>query len=151
MKALSCGFVIINANNQREILACLPYGKSKGSVHSYDIPKGHKEMGETTLDAAIRELREETGLVVDTSKVDIYDCGMFQYLKDKDLYIYLMFADIDIHTLRCDSKFPSNGKMVNEIIGYEWTDNIEIFYKSLQPIITDCIKNYRNGYYEKID
>ena len=76
---------------------------------------------------------------------------MFQYLKTKDLYVYLMFVDCDIHELYCDSKFELHGKMVNEIVGYKWTDDYRLFYKSLQPIIQECLEHFDEGYYEEVD
>lgn len=147
MKELSCGFIVVNAKDSRQVLACLPYGRSQNRPGNYDIPKGHREDGESTLDAAMRELREETGLVLDNEK--IYDCGLFKYLPQKDLYVYLVFVDLDIHTLYCDSKFENTqGKMVNEIVGYKWTDDVSLFYKSLQPIIETCLEHFHNGYYD---
>ena len=149
MEELSCGFIIVNKKNPEQILACQPHGRRANTFGNYDIPKGHLEDGETTLETAIRELREETGLII--TNEEIYDCGLFQYLKTKDLYVYLMFADIDIHELHCDSKFESHGKMVNEIVGYKWTNDYRLFYKSLQPIIQECLTHFKEGYYEEID
>lgn len=148
MKELSCGFIIINKKDPSKILACQPYGRKANTFGNYDIPKGHLESGETTLDAAIRELREETGYII--TDETIYDCGVFQYIKNKDLYVYLIIADFDIHELHCDSKFESYGKMVNEIIAYKWTADYRLFYKSLQPIIKECIEHFNNGYYDYV-
>ena len=36
----------------------------------YDLPKGHLEAGETELDCALRELREETGIPKDAITLD---------------------------------------------------------------------------------
>ena len=85
MKELSCGFIIINRKNPKQILACQPNGRRQNTPGNYDIPKGHRENGETTLDAAIRELKEETGFTITDEK--IFDCGLFKYLKNKDLYV----------------------------------------------------------------
>lgn len=149
MKELSCGFIIINKKNPKQILACQPNGRRPNTPGNYDIPKGHRENGETTLDAAIRELKEETGFTITNEK--IFDCGLFHYIKNKDLYVYLMFADCDIHELYCDSKFEMYGKMVKEIVGYKWTDDFRLFYKSLQPIIQECLEHYDEGYYEEVN
>ena len=69
MKELSCGFILVNKKNPRQILACQPNGRRPNTPGNYDIPKGHIEAGETTLDAAIRELREETGYRVTNEKI----------------------------------------------------------------------------------
>jgi 8-oxo-dGTP pyrophosphatase MutT (NUDIX family) len=150
MKELSCGFIILNKKDPRFILACQPNGRVPNRFGNYDIPKGHMEDGETPFDAAIRELREETGYEI--TDETIYDCGTFQYLSYKDLHVFLMIADFDIHELRCDSKFENDkGKMVNEIVGYKWVDDLRFFYKSLQPIINECLNHYEEGYYEEMD
>ena len=101
MKELSCGFIVVNKRNPKQILACQPHGRRANCFGNYDIPKGHIEDGESTFEAAVRELREETGFRVSNEK--IYDCGLFQYIKNKDLYVYLMFADIDIGSLSFNS------------------------------------------------
>ena len=36
----------------------------------WDLPKGHAEAGETTIDTALRETREETGIAADAIEVD---------------------------------------------------------------------------------
>ena len=59
MKELSCGFIIIDPKELR-ILGVHPTGHGK----VFDIPKGHIEKGETPLQCAIRELKEETGIIV---------------------------------------------------------------------------------------
>ena len=98
----------------------------------------------------LRELNEETGYEI--TDETIYDCGTFQYLSYKDLHVFLMVADFDIHELHCDSKFENDkGKMVNEIVGYKWVDDLRFFYKSLQPIINECLNHYEEGYYEEMD
>ena len=103
---------------------------------------------QTVFEAAVRELREETGYKVTNEK--IYDCGLFQYIKNKDLYVYLMFANIDIGSLHCDSTFEYNGRMVAEVVNYKWTEEHRLFYKSLQPIIEECLEHYEEGYYEEV-
>lgn len=63
---LTAGLVIIQHGS---ILLVHPKGTSW--YGTYSIPKGHIEEGEKILDAAIRETREETGLMID--KKDIID------------------------------------------------------------------------------
>ncbi len=55
----SCGIVAINEDNQIALVGQWRYVHGK---YSLEIPTGGSEQGETPLDAAKRELLEETGL-----------------------------------------------------------------------------------------
>lgn len=144
MKEMSCGFVILNKNDESQILACQAYGR-KFRFGCCDVPKGHVEGNETHLEAAKRELKEETGFVITTEK--IHDCGTFQYISNKDLHLYLIVADIDLNNLKCESMFEDkNGKQVPEVIKYHWVTDTNMFYRSLNPIVKECIDHYRQGF-----
>lgn len=54
------GIGVVIENEKGEILV----GKRKGRFPYYSIPGGHLEMGETFEVAAIKEVREETGLII---------------------------------------------------------------------------------------
>jgi predicted NUDIX family NTP pyrophosphohydrolase len=143
MKEISSGFVILNKNNNSLILACQAFGH-KFKVGNCDVPKGHVEENESHLDAAKRELKEETGIVLTNEK--IHDCGLFQYLPYKDLHLYLVEADVDVTKLSCNSLFTNRfGKEVPEIIGYHWVTGTNMFYRSLGPIVEKCIEHYKQG------
>lgn len=60
----SCGFIVYKAENNENFYLII-------KSHNGDVgfPKGHMESGENELQTAIRELKEETGMDVDT----IYD------------------------------------------------------------------------------
>lgn len=60
----SCGFIVYKAENNENFYLII-------KSHNGDVgfPKGHMEPGENELQTAIRELKEETGMDVDT----IYD------------------------------------------------------------------------------
>lgn len=143
MKEISSGFVILNKKNPNMILACQAFGH-KFKEENCDVPKGHVEENESHLDAAKRELKEETGIVITNEK--IHDCGLFQYLPYKDLHLYLVEVDVDITKLSCNSLFTNRfGKEVPEIIGYHWVNNTKMFYRSLGPIVEKCIEHYKQG------
>ena len=91
------GFVVFNS--QGEVLLLEYQGK-------WDLPKGHVEEGETFLEGALRECREETGLD------HKYDLEVFPYHfvnvpSKKLLRFYLGFSDSDV-------------EISDEHDGYEW-------------------------------
>jgi len=54
-EAKSCGFLIIRGNPIREFLLMR-------HADRWDLPKGHVDPGESEMECAFRELREETGI-----------------------------------------------------------------------------------------
>lgn len=58
----SCGIVAINEDNQIALVGQWRYVHDR---YSLEIPTGGSELGETPLDAAKRELLEETGLTAE--------------------------------------------------------------------------------------
>lgn len=69
----------------------------------WDIPKGMAEADEAPEAAAVRELREETGLVADPAA--LRPLGRHAYLRDKDLVLFSWRPAVlpDPLTLRCTS------------------------------------------------
>ena len=132
----SVGLVIINDN---KILACIPFS-NKG----YDIPKGLTEKNESRPQCMVREVWEETGISLNylCYQEDYEFLGTFKYTREKILSLYKTHMNVDISRLKCNSYFDYKGKQVPEVIGYEWAsfENIDKFYKSLQPILREVIK-----------
>jgi len=62
-KEQSAGAVIFRIENKQPYYLLLHYPTGKRTKREYwDFPKGHLEKGETEKQAALREVREETGL-----------------------------------------------------------------------------------------
>jgi len=137
MKTVSSGVIIYNDTH---VLGCVPYGKK----NMLDIPKGQMNDGELPVDAAIRETYEETGLQLHKSKLNYL--GLFQYNKNKNLYLFSCKMNFDIHKLYCSSTFEMYGKQVPEMIGYKQIEidnyyEIEMyFYPSLSKILIPMLK-----------
>lgn len=63
-KVKSCGVLVFRSQPSLSFLLMK-------HPRRYDLPKGHLEHGETELDCALRELREETGIPADAIQLDL--------------------------------------------------------------------------------
>lgn len=121
-KSTSCGTLIINKRG--EILLCHVTG-----TNHWDIPKGLQDPGESTLQAAVRELREETGLAFDERLFE--EIGDFDYRPDKRLHLYKLKAPDDFDSLGhliCTSHFPHHltGEPTPEVDGFCWATREQV-------------------------
>ena len=84
-KNCSCGFILAD---DRGWLLCHP----TNGGNRWDFPKGHVDEGESHMDCALRELCEETGMVLTPSSA-IIDLGQHPYVKEKDVHLYYLRVD----------------------------------------------------------
>ena len=113
-KRLSCGVVILNRD--RELLLCHVTGQNH-----WDLPKGGIDPGETPLQAALRETREEAGLRLQADT--LLDLGRFAYTNKKNLHLFAtVMPRIDLKELRCESRYLDrySGRHLPEMDGYGW-------------------------------
>jgi 8-oxo-dGTP pyrophosphatase MutT (NUDIX family) len=120
--SVSCGTLVVS--RQRHLLLC----HVTHTAH-WDIPKGMRDPGESTLEAAVRELREETGLVFPPAR--FVDLGPFAYRRDKRLHLYRVDAGDELASLEhlvCHSFFPHHvtGKDTPEMDGFRWATRAEM-------------------------
>lgn len=118
-----------------QLLICKPY-----SSKWWDIPKGRVDPGETDIDAAVRELEEETGFIADKSCLE--KLGVFDYRKQKQLALFRLNVDEmpDPITLSCRSVFEKDGKMVPEMVNYAVVNYAEAL-KMLAPALSKLLAN----------
>lgn len=121
-QAVSCGTLVVNPAG--ELLLC----HVTNTAH-WDIPKGMQDAGETTLDAAVRELREEAGAAFPLAR--FIDLGGFDYRRDKRLHLYRVEAGADLVTLDalvCTSFFPHRvtGVPTPETDAFRWAGRDEV-------------------------
>lgn len=119
---VSCGTLVLDGAGR------LLLGHVTGTA-AWDIPKGMQDPGETTLEAAMRELREESGAVFAPER--FADLGEFAYRPDKRLHLYRVDAGDelgDLAQLACTSWFPHHktGKPTLEMDAYRWAGREEV-------------------------
>ena len=113
-KRLSCGVVIVN--DVHELLLCHVTGQNH-----WDLPKGGIDTGESPLQAALRETREETGLHLQAEA--LIDLGQFRYTTKKDLHLFATcMPRIELSQLRCESHYLDHysGRRLPEMDGFGW-------------------------------
>ena len=121
-KLLSCGVIVRRMAG--ELLLCHATGRNY-----WDIPKGVRDEGETSVEAALRELREEAGIELDERRVS--DAGVHKYLPRKDLHLFVLDppdASLDINQCLCSTHYtPRYGtREIAEVDDYRWTSRAEV-------------------------
>lgn len=119
---LSCGLLVLNEQGE-----CL-VGHCGGSAH-WDLPKGLIDAGESPLDCALREAREEFGLGFAAER--LVDLGRQRYYHGKDLHLFAVrtsCTETPLDRLRCTSFFehPSTGQLMPEVDAFAWADEPEL-------------------------
>lgn len=139
----SAGFIIIDKKSKK-VLAGHPTGRAFDYAFSFDIPKGHIEAGESPLEAAQRELKEETGIVLSDDQ-EIYEIGHVHYNSSKGLHLFSTELDVDLDSLHCDSTFvDSYGNVRKEIDKFILTDRCDQFFKNLRRhVIGELQRRYK--------
>jgi len=111
-------------------------------VRRWDIPKGLAEPGESFAAAALRELAEETGLVV--SEDALRPLGVHAYLRDKDLALFAWTPARmpSPEALICRSTFTlPNGAVLPEFdrfAVFEWDEALTKVGKNLARVLRTC-------------
>jgi len=121
-RLLSCGVIVRRVAG--ELLLCHATGRNY-----WDIPKGVRDEGETSVEAALRELREEAGIELDKSQ--LRDAAVHKYLPRKDLHLFVLDppdVSVEIDRCRCSTHYtPRYGtREIPEVDDYRWTSRAEV-------------------------
>lgn len=95
---VSAGVAIVL--NKEKVLLCHPSNASWGT--NYSFPKGGVDIGEGILDAAMRELREETSVIVSKSQIkNPKNPHVIDYInRDGSIYKRIYLFQVDIKSIR---------------------------------------------------
>lgn len=138
-KILSAGVIVTDL---KSILLCHVTG-----ARHWDIPKGRVDPGELEIDAAVRELYEETSIVINSSQLNFI--GQFRYKKNKNLSLWLHKVDTmpDPSTLSCISTFSTtDGTVKTEMDGFaipEWNSINKMVIPDMMQVLSEVRKMIR--------
>jgi 8-oxo-dGTP pyrophosphatase MutT (NUDIX family) len=135
----SCGVIV--TDRERVLL-----GHATRSPR-WDIPKGLMEPGESLATAAVRELEEETGLIV--AEADLRPLGTHAYLRNKNLALFAWTSARmpSPEDLACRSTFAlPNGAVVPEFDRFgvfSWEEALGKVGKNLARLIVEVLPALR--------
>lgn len=117
VKELSAGIIFLTEDEELFMGRVTGSRKPGMMAHRWDIPKGHVELGEMPIEAAIRECEEETGF----TQFDpgfLKDLGEHSYSSNKNIHLFQYMVPVDPEMFRnCICRayhtFP-NGSQVKE-------------------------------------
>lgn len=133
----TCGIFIIN--KEKKVLLIHPTFHS-GDVWS--IPKGRKEENESSWEAALREVKEETNFTLNT-KESIFQVEKIYDNKKKKLVAFFVETSDDVtnYPFECISFFERKGKQIPECDKFQWF-TLEEAKKVVHKTQTEAIEEF---------
>lgn len=133
---VTCGVFIINSD--KKILLTHPTGFNN---NYWSIPKGLSDINETHIDAAIREVYEETGLILDKNKV--FKLGPLIKYNKKNKYLCSFYTisskDISDYKIYCNSMVYKNNVSFPENDMHCWATYEQalkmLHYTQIKPLM----------------
>lgn len=125
-KATTCATVLLTKDRQDILMGSITLSRNK-----FDLPKGRAEPNESHLDAAIRELKEETGLIISATEYEEYlpfSLQNYSYNHEKNISIFFLYDKDgvwlkDLSQLKCNSYFRKKNGRIESCQAPEFEEN----------------------------
>lgn len=132
-KEKSCGALVFYLKDNKEQILLI---KHSNSGH-WSFPKGHVEQGETEVQTAVREIKEETGVDVD---IDTRFREVVTYSPKKDVIK-------DVIYFFAVAKGYETQKQESEVSEVRWVDADKVLrcvsYRNDKDLVTKAIRFYK--------
>jgi 8-oxo-dGTP pyrophosphatase MutT (NUDIX family) len=157
----TCGVILIKQfDTGPHILLC-----KVTNSNFFSIPKGVKEHNETDIQAAYRELYEETNILLLSPSRNIKECdieendkqfipswvvdiGIFNYKKNhKQLhaFVILLNKNFIFNNIKCNTTYKDKkGKEYPEVCGYEWVNINTVLNYPIHDTQKQAIQTFLN-------
>jgi 8-oxo-dGTP pyrophosphatase MutT (NUDIX family) len=133
MKKLSCGTLIVRDRMGTKELFM---GHVTGQQF-WDIPKGGKNLHENYIEAAIRELEEESGFTCDHQ--ELLDLGLYQYTERKDLYLFKYVGQ----QYFCDQKAFCKSTFFSKLYETRLPEMDGFKYVPFEQVLSHCSEGFK--------
>lgn len=131
---ITCGVAIFDKNNH------LLIGRATNS-NNWSIPKGLNEENESFEETAIREVYEETGLVLEKNKLQLIGREVYPNNKKELVMFYTKLDSINLDDLICNSFFEFQGHQLPEINKFELVNNERAKFFNIHKTQINLINN----------
>lgn len=139
----SCG-VIYRIKNTNEFLVGRVTGARNGNRYLWSIPKGVNEEGENYSTTAVREMKEETSVELQESKLVFLTNQLYLPTYNKNLVVFEYQVErseaMSVKNMKCTSFFQLNDINIPEMNSFKYIDINEADYylnKKMYNIIKD--------------
>ena len=113
----------------------------------YALPGGSIEIGENHTEALIREIKEETGLIVKPTKIFNIYTSLYKSFKTGTNYHCIQLFYICKTTTNAQEKIHLTKDEKKYLNPAEWIDISKLKslkYIGTEPVFADIVKNYKN-------
>lgn len=140
---ISAGIIIIL--DSKEVLLCHPSGAKWSKTYSF--PKGHIEGDESLIDAAIRETKEETSLIINKEMISNQDTPILvEYKRKNTTYkkVFLFLVHINkISEIGIENKIlPQSSLQLEEVdwCGFLSKEDAKVkIFSKFQSVLDDVL------------